>query len=71
MVVVEYRISSSWQGINYMGMILTCQKGDDEDIRELETDNISICGEKSHIYVSFDETMYYTTLNNLTHIDVA
>ncbi len=61
-------------------MILTCPKGDNEDIRELETDNISVCSENSDIYVSFDETMYgnrinidkyYTSLNYLTHIDVA
>lgn len=61
-------------------MILTCPKGDNEDIREIETDNISVCSEKSDIYVSFDETMYgnriiiendYRILNNLTNIDVA
>lgn len=61
-------------------MILTCQKGDNEDIRELETNNISVSSEKSDIYFSFDETMYgnriiidndYSILNHLTNIDVA
>ncbi len=61
-------------------MILTCQKGDNEDIRELETNNISVSSEKSDIYFSLDETMYgnpiiidndYSILNHLTNIDVA
>lgn len=61
-------------------MILTCQKGDNEDIRELETNNISVSSEKSDIYFSLDETIYgnriiidndYSILNHLTNIDVA